>query len=120
MFYELNSWDPAGMTPWKRDCHRGELSGAFYGDILTLAKIIRLMDPDAELQHDNGKSKMDLVPCAEIPGYLVPAGYARVFHPQIPMYQLMSNVVVHQIMVEHEARRGNAVWTDNQNSYCNM
>ena len=121
MFYELNSWDPAGTTPWKRDSGGGELSGTFYGDMLILAKITRLMDPNAELHHDNGNSKRDLVRRADIADYLVPNGYARVFHPQIPLHQLIANVVVHQIMVEHEARRGYAVWTDdNENSYCPM
>ncbi|RFN46103.1 integrin alpha n-terminal [Fusarium flagelliforme] len=119
MFYELNSWDPSGTIPWKRGSHEGELSGTFYGDMLTLAKITHLMDPNAELHHDNGRSKRDLVPRAEIPDYLVPAGFARVFHPQINLHRTIANVVVNHIMLEHEARRGYAVWTDdNENSYC--
>lgn len=119
MFYELNSWDPAGTTPWKRDVDSGELSGTFYGDMLILAKITNLMDPQAELHHDNEVSKRDLAKRADIVDYLVPRGYARVFHPQIPLHELISALVILQIKLEHEVRRGYAVWTDvNKNSYC--
>ncbi|KAK2669954.1 SGNH hydrolase superfamily [Fusarium oxysporum f. sp. vasinfectum] len=120
MFYELNSWDRAGTTPWKRDTDQGELSGTFYGDMLILAKITRLMDPNAELHHDNdNNSKRSLASRADVVDYLVPNGYKRVFHPQIPLHQKIASLVVSQMSLEHDARRGYAVWTDsNKNKYC--
>jgi hypothetical protein len=120
MFYELNSWDPAGTTPWKRDSASGELSGTFYGDMLILAKITRLLDPDSELHHDEGNTrKRDLATRADIVDYLVPRGYARVFHPQIPLHEKIASLVVLQMMIEHETRKGYAEWTDiNKNTYC--
>jgi hypothetical protein len=113
VIYELNSWDPAGTTPWKRDSHEGELSGTFYGDMLILAKITQLMDPNAELHHDNGNSasKRELAPRADIVDYLVPNGYARVFHPQIPLHQMIASLVSYEIMVDHQIRTGYALWT---------
>lgn len=123
MFYELNSWDPAGTTPWKRDTDQGELSGTFYGDMLILAQVTKLMDPNAELHHDDdNKRKRDLTSVAkraDIVDYLVPRGYARVFHPQIPLHEKIAKLVVMQIAMEHEARKGYAQWTDlNKNTYC--
>lgn len=119
MFYELNSWDPAGTSPWKRDSDSGELNGTFYGDMLILAKIKRLMDPDAELHHDDGVAKRDLAKRADVVDYLVPRGCARVFHPQIPLHELISALVILQMELEHESRKGYAEWTDlNKNSYC--
>ncbi|KAF4995624.1 hypothetical protein FGRMN_5016 [Fusarium graminum] len=122
MFYELNSWDPAGTTPWKRDSDGGEISGTFYGDMLILAQITRLMDPNAELHHDDdNKRKRDLSTRADIVDYLVPRGYARVFHPQIPLHQKIADLVSLQIKMEHDARRGYAQWTDiNKNTYCSL
>ncbi|EKJ76429.1 hypothetical protein FPSE_03428 [Fusarium pseudograminearum CS3096] len=120
MFYELNSWDPAGTTPWKRDTAEGELSGTFYGDMLILAKLTRLMDPKAELHHDNdNKSKRSLVSRADVVDYLVPYGYARVFHPQIPLHKKIANLVMLQMSIDHDDRRGYAIWTNsNRNTYC--
>jgi hypothetical protein len=124
MFYELNSWDPAGTTPWKRDTDSGELSGTFYGDMLIMAQITRLMDPNAELHHDDGnasKRKRDLAKRADVVDYLVPRGYARVFHPQIPLHEMMADLVILQMILEHDSRRGYAEWTDsNHNTYCSM
>ncbi|KAM0433675.1 hypothetical protein ACHAQK_009109 [Fusarium lateritium] len=121
MFYELNSWDPAGTTPWKRDTAEGELSGTFYGDMLIMAKVTKLMDPNAELHHDdeNRNSKRELAVRADIADYLVPNGYARVFHPQIPLHALIANLVIFQMQTEHDSRRGYAEWTDsNIGTYC--
>ncbi|OBS29554.1 hypothetical protein FPOA_03491 [Fusarium poae] len=120
MFYELNSWDPAGTTPWKRDSAEGELSGTFYGDMLILAKITRLMDPNAELHHDNdNKSKRSLATRADIVDYLVPNGYARVFHPQIPLHDMIASLVAYEIMLNHQVRKGYATWTSpSEPNYC--
>ncbi|KAK4198547.1 hypothetical protein QBC40DRAFT_308196 [Triangularia verruculosa] len=111
MFYELNSWDPAGTSPWKRDTNGGELSGSFYGDMLILAQITRLLDPDADLHHDGDASKKELATRADIVDYLVPNGYARVFHPQIPLHEMIASLVIYEIMVDHQVRTGYAVWT---------
>ncbi|KAI8724308.1 hypothetical protein NCS52_00288600 [Fusarium sp. LHS14.1] len=115
MFYELNSWDSAGTSPWKREKDGGELSGTFYGDMLILAQITRLLGLDAELHHDSGNnrlvSKRELAARADIFDYLVPNGYARVFHPQIALHEMIASLVVYEIMVDHQVRTGYAVWT---------
>jgi hypothetical protein len=48
MFYELNTWDPAGTTPWKRSTDY-PLNGTFEGTVNEFAQITRLMDPNAQL-----------------------------------------------------------------------
>lgn len=48
MFYELNTWDPDGNTPWKRTT-AGSLNGTFEGDLGKFAQITLLMDPNAQL-----------------------------------------------------------------------
>lgn len=78
------------------------------------------MDPDAEFHHDNGISrKRDLVARADVVDYLAPRGYARVFHPQIPLHERIADLVIFQMTLDHQARRGYAEWTDsNENTYC--
>jgi hypothetical protein len=46
MFYELNTWDPAGTTPWKRSTD-DPLNGTFDGSLNQFAEITLLMDPNA-------------------------------------------------------------------------
>lgn len=48
MFYELNTQDPLGTNPWKRDVN-DFAAGTFEGTENQLAQIARLMDPDAKL-----------------------------------------------------------------------
>ncbi|KAJ6439023.1 Lipase 1 [Purpureocillium lavendulum] len=50
MFYELNSWDPLGTTPWKRS-NDDPLNGTFNGQQEIYAQITLLMDPDANFNH---------------------------------------------------------------------
>lgn len=47
MFYELNTWDPLGTTPWKRSTDEA-LNGTFDGDIDVFAQITSVMDPGAQ------------------------------------------------------------------------
>jgi hypothetical protein len=125
MFYELNTFDPTGTSPWKRDS-AGELSGTFYGDMLILAQITLITDPQAELQHDNGDTGLAstkevkvasmragnttaLTKRADISDYLVPAGYARVFHPQINLHEMIASLVAYEIIEDHDIRLGNIV-----------
>lgn len=124
MFYELNSWDPAGTSPWKRDT-ACELSGTFYGDMLILAQITLLADPDAELHHDNGNKRLASMKevtavkeRADLIDYLVPFGYARVFHPQIPLHKMIASLVVYEIMMDHQIRIGYTAWTEREDKVC--
>jgi hypothetical protein len=55
MFYELNSWDWQGSTPWKRD-EVGDPSNTWSGGINVLATIQRLATPDVSLVNDHGTS----------------------------------------------------------------
>ncbi|KAL5610312.1 hypothetical protein FOVSG1_004993 [Fusarium oxysporum f. sp. vasinfectum] len=111
MFYELNSWDLVGTSPWKRGTGGGELNGTFYGDMLILGQITRLLDPNAELHHDGDEAKKALAARAGIFDYLIPDGYGRVFHPQIALHEMIASLVIYEIMLDHQARIGYAVWT---------
>lgn len=50
MFYELNTWDPAGSTPWKRSADNPE-NGTFAGDQSIFAQLTLYIDPDAEFRN---------------------------------------------------------------------
>ncbi|CAG1977814.1 unnamed protein product [Fusarium graminearum] len=112
-------WDPAGPTLWKCDTAEDELSGT-YGAMLILAKITRLMNSKAKLHHDkDNKRKRSLASRADVVDYLVPYSYVRVFHPQIPLHKKIASLVVFQMSMDHDARRGYATWTNlNQNTCC--
>jgi hypothetical protein len=43
--------------------------------------------------------------------YLIPDGYGRVFHPQIPLHEMIASLVIYEIMKDYQARIGYAVWT---------
>lgn len=58
MFYELNTWDPAGATPFKRSSG-GELNGTFYGELDIFAQIATMMDPGAEFTEPAAKNASD-------------------------------------------------------------
>ncbi|KAF4501902.1 Lipase 1 [Fusarium agapanthi] len=111
MFYELNTWDPAGTSPWKRGAEGGELNGTFYGDMLVLSQITRFLDPNAELHHYGDDAKKALAARVAILDYLIPDGYGRVFDPQIPLHEMIASLVVYEIMKDYQVRIGYAVWT---------
>jgi hypothetical protein len=52
MFYELNTWDPFGNTPWKRTTD-DSLNGTFEGDHNVFAQITLVTDPDATFAQQN-------------------------------------------------------------------
>ncbi|KAH1912574.1 hypothetical protein KXW47_007499 [Aspergillus fumigatus] len=47
MFYELNTWDLLGGSPWKRSDNQ-PFEGTFEGIVNKFAQITRLIDPDAK------------------------------------------------------------------------
>lgn len=51
MFYELNTLDPMGSSPWKRSV-RNSMNGTFDGSLDVLAEITLLVDPHAKLAHE--------------------------------------------------------------------
>jgi hypothetical protein len=55
MFYELNTWDPAGTTPWKRS-NDDPLNGTFEGELGVFAEITTTVDPDAQLTNQETNS----------------------------------------------------------------
>ena len=78
MFYELNTWDPFGSTPWKRS-NDGPLQGTFDGDQDIFAQITLISDPDAHFSHgaiqSTAQLKVDVeatadVNIAEVPNIL--------------------------------------------------
>lgn len=55
MFYELNTWDPLGATPWKRST-TGELNGTFAGELDVFAQVTLLMDKNAQFTSQEGNT----------------------------------------------------------------
>ncbi|KAK2811108.1 hypothetical protein FQN50_002444 [Emmonsiellopsis sp. PD_5] len=58
MFYELSTFDFSGSSPWKRS-NGDPLNGTFEGSLDVLAQVTLLVDPNADLVHENlveGKS----------------------------------------------------------------
>lgn len=91
--------------------------------MLIPAQITRLLDPNAELHHDGDDarlaSKKALEVRADIFDYLVPNGYARVFHPQIPLHEMIASLVIYEIMVDHQVCTGYATWNPpSENKNC--
>lgn len=52
MFYELNSRDPLGSSPWKRSTE-GPLNGTFEGSLDQFAQITLLIDPNADFTNED-------------------------------------------------------------------
>ncbi|KAF6833212.1 hypothetical protein CPLU01_05731 [Colletotrichum plurivorum] len=113
MFYELNSWDPFGSTPWKRS-NGDSLSHTFDGQQDMFAQITLLLEPDAEFAHQDrfegdtasvasvSAADNDTVEAAglfdiQVPGIL-PDGYGRVFHPQILLHSLIADRIVFEMV----------------------
>ncbi|KAL2859377.1 SGNH hydrolase-type esterase domain-containing protein [Aspergillus pseudodeflectus] len=130
MFYEHKTSDPFGTNPWKRDLHDQEILGTFGGYQNALAQITLLLDPEAELVHEDKVEIPDEAPTgaedipliypdsvqevrdglidevpedAAVPGFL-PDGYGRVFHPQILGHQIIANLVLYH-MTNDNAKR---------------
>lgn len=55
MFYELNTWDPAGTTPWKRS-NDDPLNGTFEADLDIFAQITQVLDPNATFSNPEANS----------------------------------------------------------------
>ncbi|OAR01499.1 hypothetical protein LLEC1_05006 [Akanthomyces lecanii] len=106
MFYELNSWDVLGFSPWKRS-NDDPLEGTFDGDQEILAQITLLMDEGAKFTQEqaNTRSFAAVKNAAlassnfnvQVPN-LLPDGYGRVFHPQILLHQLISNLIIYHMV----------------------
>ncbi|KAF5245974.1 hypothetical protein FANTH_7064 [Fusarium anthophilum] len=68
-------------------------------------------DPNAEFHHDGDNAKKALVARVAILDYLITDGYGRVFHPQIPLDEMIASLVVYEIMKEYQTRIVYAMWT---------
>ncbi|KAH7128006.1 SGNH hydrolase-type esterase domain-containing protein [Dactylonectria estremocensis] len=120
MFYELNTWDPLGNTPWKRT-NDDPLNGTFSGAVDIFAEITLLVDPDAQLTHkdnvDDDNTAVEILNDAEmkvtaaesdnvqVPN-LLPDGYGRVFHPQMLLHEIIANRVLHEMASDNQQRNG--------------
>ncbi|KAF4434137.1 integrin alpha n-terminal [Fusarium acutatum] len=67
--------------------------------------------PNAELHHNDDDAKKALAARVAMLDYLIPDGYGRVFHPQIPLHGMIASLVVCEIMKDYQARIGYPVWT---------
>ncbi|KAH1497181.1 hypothetical protein KXV94_004348 [Aspergillus fumigatus] len=119
MFYELNTWDLLGGSPWKRSDNQ-PFEGTFEGTVNKFAQITRLIDPDAKFTEqafisDAGTASVasfnvDLVDGASALGLkipnLVPDGYGRVFHPQILLHEIIASLVIYEMVNKNEQDHG--------------
>lgn len=119
MFYEPNTHDYMGNTPWKRSAEELHNS-SFHGQVNIMAIINLLLDPDATfaVPHANGdgvhgwgtdslnrtalKQLLQSPPHSKISiTNVLPDGYGRVFHPQPLLHRIIANLVIHE-MVNHK------------------
>ncbi|GKT51238.1 uncharacterized protein ColSpa_11419 [Colletotrichum spaethianum] len=120
MFYELNTWDPLGSSPWKRS-NDDALQGTFDGEQDILAQVTLLLEPDAELAHQNrieGDVSTTSIPAPadnntfttaaldiQVPSFL-PDGYGRVFHPQILLHAIIAERIIFEMINTNIKSRG--------------
>ncbi|PNP41723.1 hypothetical protein TGAMA5MH_06316 [Trichoderma gamsii] len=119
MFYELNSWDPFGSTPWKRS-NDDPLKGTFNGEQQVFAQITLLLDPNVTfsqqeannaapklaIQSNRTRPVQDLeIPAVQVPS-LLPDGYGRVFHPQILLHHIIANFVIYRMVERNDLAHG--------------
>ncbi|KAB8211919.1 fibronectin type III domain protein [Aspergillus parasiticus] len=120
MFYELNTWDPRGNSPWKRSVDY-PLEGTFEGTVNQLAQITLLMDSDAQFADQDMISDASAASIAtydevelssvEIPnilpdGWMMDNRYGRVFHPQILLHQIIAELVIYEMVNKNEQDNG--------------
>ncbi|QIW96307.1 hypothetical protein AMS68_001825 [Peltaster fructicola] len=103
MFYELNTWDPFGSSPWKRS-ERTTSNTTMEGQVNIFALITLEADKDAQLKHDaaatNDKTISDSVSNSKdigVPTNIMPDGYGRVFHPTILLHEIIADLIVYHL-----------------------
>ncbi|KAF5019289.1 hypothetical protein F66182_8707 [Fusarium sp. NRRL 66182] len=105
MFFELNTFDPFGTTPWKRSPAEEYKDGTFEYQLDGLARIAMEMEPEVELVHEDRILKTtaamkvaavddEEVRAADFISSIMPDGYLRVFHPQILLHRIIANMIV--------------------------
>ncbi|KAI8718199.1 SGNH-hydro domain-containing protein [Fusarium sp. LHS14.1] len=119
MFYELNTADQADKTPFDRSEDRPG-NKTFSGSQNVFAHIALAMGPDAKFTFDqnaNGTALSDFnMPMGNddstssdggwrIPNVL-PDGYARTFHPQILLHQVIANRIIFDMMSQNNKVNG--------------
>lgn len=81
MFYEWNTFDPWGKSPWKRSVSEHQ-EGSFAADMNTWARAMQYVEEDAQHRHENlieddVAAEGDLVSSTSISDYvpnLIPDG----------------------------------------------
>ncbi|KAH7006558.1 SGNH hydrolase-type esterase domain-containing protein [Fusarium venenatum] len=108
MFFELNSFDPLGSSPWKRSPGDEYKNGTFEYQLDGLARLAMEMEPEVELVHEDkidGTAKpMEMaaledeeIHTNDFISSVMPDGYLRVFHPQILLHRIIANMIVFQM-----------------------
>ncbi|KAH7114166.1 SGNH hydrolase-type esterase domain-containing protein [Dactylonectria estremocensis] len=123
MFYELNTLDPLGKSPWKRS-DRQSLTGTFAGNQAIFAQIAIGLDPKSNFtfeQHLDDESMSSALNNAgilaetdddgsgedgiEVPNIL-PDGYGRAFHPQVVLHKLIAERIIFEMINVNNANNG--------------
>ncbi|EEP82612.1 predicted protein [Uncinocarpus reesii 1704] len=105
MFYELNTFDPLGTTPWKRS-NGDAIMGTFSGSVNTFAEITLLLDPKAKIVHEKSvqadkpatgnslglENKLPIEDYIAVPN-LLPDG-------------IITNLVIHNMVNDYQKRKG--------------
>lgn len=124
MFYELNTYDWKGNTPWKRSPQL-PAEGTFEGNMDLYASLVLLADSDAKLRGNEAHSnaaEFEAVKASKLSAFaspslsssskgasavtrsIMPDGYLRVFHPTILMHNMIANLVIYH-MVDFQAQK---------------
>ncbi|KAL2076239.1 hypothetical protein VTL71DRAFT_1182 [Oculimacula yallundae] len=109
MFYELNSFDTLGNSPWKREPSE-ELQGTFMADLSILGQIQLFVDPNAKLNYEYQASSSVAAAKAgnSKAGIFAPIvdGYRRVFHPQIGGHLMIADLIIDRMVVDRHIDNG--------------
>ncbi|KAJ6080564.1 hypothetical protein N7499_005438 [Penicillium canescens] len=123
MFYEMDSLDLKGTSPWKRTVESSYVD-TFEGTVNQFAEIAYGLDSGVKLSAASfvsdtspaattslmAVSKVNLMSTSENTKRTVskwlPDGYGRVFHPQILLHEIISALVVYNMVDKNEQDHG--------------
>ncbi|KAI1370819.1 hypothetical protein F4677DRAFT_464907 [Hypoxylon crocopeplum] len=109
MFYELNTWDPLDLDPWKRSTNE-DPGGTFAGNLDVLAEITKPVDPDAKFK----EQAIDNIPAKIDTEVFESAALAEGDDPQeILLHQIIANSIIFEMINTNQQSLGQMEYPEN-------